>query len=115
MTTEKSSSLPDNITQLLTQSRDCMGELIDSAFLDASELASDCLEVFSCYEWEPLKGLNDKQLARFNQLLGLGDREEMTNQQLSEFIELVSGDGQVHIYYRRVQARKLVNAISAVL
>lgn len=97
--------------QLLAQARGCLLELIDSAFLDASEMANDCLEVFDTYEWEPKGDLTETDAIRWAELLEKGKDGELGAEELSEFLELTNPEGQTHVYYHRIQASKLVYLI----
>jgi hypothetical protein len=97
--------------KLLVQARDCLSELIDSAFLDATEMANDCLEGFATYEWEPKSDLSETEGVRWSELHKKGNGSELDGEELLEFLELTSSEGQTHIYYHRIQARKLVDSI----
>ncbi|HDY8122814.1 TPA: hypothetical protein RQK91_004217 [Vibrio vulnificus] len=99
------------INPLLAEVRDCLSELIDSAFLDATELGRDCLEVFDTYAWEPKSDLNEEDSMRWSELLNKGNNGDLGGEELSEFLELTSHEGQTHSYYYRIRARKLVDAI----
>jgi hypothetical protein len=96
---------------LLAQARCCLSELIDSAFLDATEMANDCLEVFDTYEWEAKSDLSESDGISWSELLQKSNNGEVDGEELSEFLELTSPEGQTHIYYHRIQARKLVDSI----
>lgn len=96
---------------LLNQAQSCLVELIESSQLDPTVLCNGCIEDFEDFDWEPLPTLKAEDLERWNALLEIGLIGEMTSEELSEFIELTSPEGQNHIYFYRVQARKLVNSI----
>ncbi|MEG3764907.1 hypothetical protein [Alteromonas sp. 14N.309.X.WAT.G.H12] len=96
---------------MLAQARDCLSQLIDSAFLDATEMANYCLEVFDKYEWEPKSKLSEEGGIRWAALLQKGNDGELNGDELSEFLELTSPEGQTHMYYHRIHARKLVNSL----
>jgi hypothetical protein len=103
-----------NEKSLLAQACSCLDALIDSSYLDATAMAIDCLTYFNDYEWQPAASLDDTQLQRWNELLQRGSDEDMSSSDLSEFLSLTSQDGQVHDYFHRVQARKLVDAIRSI-
>ena len=77
--------------------------LLDSSAL--SEEKRDCLDQFAFYDWQPLPGC-DK--ARFNELLEKGKDEfgdGLSVCELNEFIEMVSDEGDTHIYFELQRAR----------
>ncbi|ELO1828338.1 hypothetical protein QXB71_003594 [Vibrio cholerae] len=96
---------------LLQEARSILSELIESSFLDSSLLASDCLEVFDTYDWEPNESLSQEELARWQELLQKGCDSELDYSNLTEFLNLSSPYGQNHIYFYRIQARKLIDRI----
>ncbi|MEZ8028585.1 hypothetical protein [Enterovibrio norvegicus] len=101
----------NDVASLLAGARNCLSELIDSAFLDVTEMANDCLEVFDNYEWEPKSDLSETDGIRWSELLQKGNDGKLEDKELSEFLELTSPEGQTHTYYHRIQARKLVDSI----
>ena len=96
---------------LLVQARDCLSALIDSSFLDAKEMANDCLEAFDTYEWKPKSDLSETDGVRWVELHQKGNDGKLGDEELSEFLELTTSEGQTHPYYHRIQARKLVDSI----
>ena len=80
-----------------------LGELLDSAPLDNSSEAKDCLEVFDQHEWEMKPGGDTK---RFQQLKVKGVSNTMTLNELDEFIGMVTRDGQTHVYFSIMEAKK---------
>lgn len=70
--------------------------MIDSANLDESSEARDCLDVFDNYEWKAKEGCD---LERFNSLLRKGNDGELSKDELDDFMGLVSDDGETHLYY----------------
>ncbi|MFV7771689.1 hypothetical protein [Shewanella marisflavi] len=100
-------------TTLLTQSLDCLAALLDSAYLDNSCMANDCLTAFDDFEWQPHNDLQPGEHARWEMLLGKGQAGQMGYSELLDFFKLTDPGGQVHDYFYRVQAQQLLAAISA--
>lgn len=96
---------------LLTQSRKCLAEFINCADLDATELAHDCLERFDEFDWSPKTDLSEEDRKKWDELYKKGVDLVMKNQELTEFFELTDPDGQNHIYFYQVLARKIVSQI----
>lgn len=82
-----------------------LGKLLGSAALDLGAEAKDCLEVFDQYNWLMADG---QDAARFNQLKAMGDAGEMSLAELDEFMGMVSGLGETHIYHTIVQSEKAI-------
>lgn len=98
-------------TTLLEQARSCLAGLIESSYLDARVMAGDCLEVFGDYEWAPLPGLSETNLARWEQLHALGVAGEMNGHELGEFISITDKDTADCAYIDRIKARETVDLI----
>lgn len=73
-----------------------LSTLLSSAALDPSTEARDCLEVFDQYEWAMKPGCDE---TRYQALLEKGNSGTMTEDELDEFMEMVSWEGEVHAYY----------------
>lgn len=97
--------------ELLAQARNCLSELIDSAFLDMAEMANDCLEKFYTFQWEPKADLSEADSLLWSKLLEQGNTQNLSESDLSTFLGLTGEHGQNHVYYYRVQAQQLVYAI----
>ena len=72
-----------------------LDELIDSPLLNFSTESKDCLDVFDQYEWVK-KPECDEDL--FQQLKEKGDAGTMSGKELNDFLDMVSRDGQYHVY-----------------
>lgn len=96
---------------LLAQARMCLAELIDSAELDATQLAHDCLERFIEFDWDPKPDLSEEDRKKWDELYNKGVGLVLEHHELTEFFELTEPNGQNHIYFYRVQARKIVDQI----
>lgn len=70
-------------------------ELLDSSLLDLETESKDCLEVFDQYEWVK-KPEYDEDV--FQQLKEKGDAGRMSSEELNEFMDMVSRDGEYHVY-----------------
>lgn len=99
-------------TTLLSQANACLSALIDSAFLDATEMANDCLEVFDTYDWEAKPDLSDLDKVTWTRLLDKGNKGKLRNDELTTFLSLTNPEGQVHPYFHRIKARELEQAIN---
>lgn len=73
-----------------------LGCLLNSAALDMSTEAKDCLEVFDQYDWLMAEGCD---ATRFLALKDKGNAGTMVKEELDEFIGMVSDDGEVHLYF----------------
>lgn len=82
-----------------------INELIDSAALDLSTEAKDCLEVFSEYDWVMLPGCDE---SKFKMLQTKGNEGEMSQAELDDFISMVSREGEIHVYYSIYQGQKAI-------
>ena len=77
--------------------------ILDSVAL--SDEAADCLEVFGDYEWQPTR---DADPDEFRELLEAGKNGEMTVVELDEFMDMVSVEGTVHLYFFVRKAKNVV-------
>lgn len=91
--------------QAYQESYTILRELLDSAALDLSTEASDCLEVFNQYDWEMQPGCDEFE---FQCLRDKGNSGSMTEDELDEFMEMVSRDGQTHIYFSIYQGHRAI-------
>lgn len=73
-----------------------LDKLTNSVALDKGEEYLDCLTVFSTTEWQMKAGANEE---RYQQLLNKGNEDEMSMEEMDEFMDMVSEDGQTHVYH----------------
>jgi hypothetical protein len=83
-----------------------LAALLDSTALDAEDMAQDCLEVFDQYDWQPAAGVDQ---SRFDKLLSLGLNGDMTQQELEEFVGLVSFESEKHLFWSIQAGKRLLN------
>lgn len=93
------------IQKAYTEIHNILSELLDSALLDLSTEAKDCLEVFDQYEWE-MKPECDEHA--FLALQEKGISGVMTFDELNEFMNMVSRVGQYHLYLTIYEGRKAI-------
>lgn len=79
--------------------------LLGTALLDMESEALDCLDVFGDHAWSCRAGADE---ARFDVLVALGHKGNLTRSQLDELMELVSEDSQAHVYFYIYQGHKLM-------
>jgi hypothetical protein len=73
-----------------------LGDLLNSAALDRDTEAKDCIEVFGEYEWAMTPGCDE---ALFQHLLEKGINGTITVDELDGFMDMVSREGQTHVYF----------------
>lgn len=73
-----------------------LDKLTNSVALDKREEYLDCLTVFTDNDWKMKAGANAE---RFQQLLDKGNEDEMSQDEMDEFMDMVSEDGQTHVYH----------------
>lgn len=101
-------TLDADYTLLSIEEQNTFLKTILERILDSSALTGekrDCLDQFAWYGWQPLPEC-DK--TRFNELLAKGKDEfgdGLSDAELNEFIEMVSDEGDTHIYYELHRAR----------
>lgn len=98
--------------ELLLEVGNCLSEIINSAYLDNSEMSSDCLEVFDTYDWEPKEGLSEQKRVRWDELLEKGNNCTMDGDELLEFLDLVNPSGQLHVFFNKLHAKVLIEKIN---
>lgn len=82
---------------------DILGRLLNSASLDEDVEANDCLDVFDQYDWIMKPGSNE---GKFKRLLEKGKAGNMAKAELDEFITMVSGEGEFHLYFTIYQGQQ---------
>lgn len=70
-------------------------KLLESSQLDLETEANDCLQVFNDYDW---KRNHNSDEAAFNTLLDAGRENRLSITELNEFMDLVSTEGEHHLY-----------------
>ena len=86
-----------------------IAKVLLSSLLDSSPLSTeddDCREVFGEYDWKPKDGVD---LDRFEQLRNQGIEERLSDQELDEFMEMVSAAGETHVYHTIYLGNKLAS------
>lgn len=91
---------------IFTHGLDILEELLNSSNLSASAEAKDCLDVFHEYEWLMKDGCDEDVYAN---LLDKGIAGEMSLKELDQFMDMVSKDGQHHIYFSIYEGCKVLN------
>lgn len=82
-----------------------LGELLNSAALDRDTEAKDCMEVFVEYEWAMTPSCDE---ALFQELLEKGNNGTITIDELDDFMDMVSREGQTHVYFSIHQGIKAI-------
>lgn len=82
-----------------------LGELLNSAALDRDTEAKDCVDVFGEYEWAMTPGCDE---ALFQKLLKRGNNGTITTDELDDFMDMVSREGQTHVYFSIHQGIKAI-------
>lgn len=94
-----------SIQKALNHTHEILEKLLDSSLLDLSTEAKDCLEVFDQYEWVMIPGCD---AAVFQQLKDKGDAGTMSSKELNQFMEMVSRDGEHHLYLTIFEGRMAI-------
>ena len=87
-----------------------LSELLDSSQLDKASEAQDCLDVFEDYEWIMKPGSNED---RFGTLYDKGISGSLSVEELDEFCDMASLDGEHHLYLTIREACKAVELLKA--
>lgn len=104
------SEYSNDIADRLSVTIECMGNLMKDGRLALDDVSHDCLEVFGATAWEPQHNLNEESLSRWLSLNAKGNREEMTHEELNEFLDFVDAHVGAHIYYTLRQAAKMIES-----
>lgn len=73
-----------------------LGKLVNCVELDKEDQYSDCLSVFSDYDWQ-VKAVSNQE--RFQQLMDKGIQGSLSMEEMDEFMDMVSDEGSPHIYH----------------
>jgi len=79
--------------------------LLGNALLDVDTEAKDALASFSDYAWSCRRGVDE---ARFDALMAWGHEGTLTRSLLDELMELVSDEGEAHVYFFIYQGHKMI-------
>lgn len=95
--------------KLSSEEISAIAKVLLSFLLDSSPLSTeddDCREVFDAYDWKPKDGAD---LDRFEQLRNQGIEERLSDQELDEFMDMVSATGETHVYHTIYLGNKLAS------
>ena len=109
MTPPATQNAEAEIKEVLMSLKDVVASLLDCASLDPQVQYNDCMICFDSYEWEMLPNANAE---RFQELRAKGG-EDLTHEELDEFMDMVSPDGEVNEYFNIVRGRKLLLRLDA--
>ena len=85
--------------------RSLLSDLLNSEQLDEDDESEDCIHFFDNYKWKSKDGVDQKD---FQRLLQIGLNGNMDKEKLDEFMEMVSSDGEHHLYFVIYESRKAV-------
>lgn len=89
-----------------------LSTLLGSAALDPSTEARDCLDVFHEYEWVRKPDCNE---VRFQALVEKGNNGTMTEDELDEFMDMVSWESEPHAYFAICQGQAAIEEYAQLL
>ncbi|MDQ2077440.1 hypothetical protein [Marinimicrobium sp. ABcell2] len=100
------------LAETLNNICDSLGQIVSSPLASTEDEAKDCLDFFNNYNWVKKPNADEKQ---FQSLLEKGNAGEMSEEELDDFMEMVSDDGDWHVYYALFNGQKALAELATLM